>query len=120
MRHYLDHNATSPLIPEALEAMLPFLREGAANASSTHREGQRARLAVEEAREEIAALAGASPSEVVFTSGGTEADNAAIAGAAWGSVRESATGFVPGAYAVSTTLEHPAVHRTLRGLEARG
>lgn len=127
MRHYLDHNATSPLLPEALEAMLPFLQDGAANASSTHREGQRARLAVEEAREEVAALAGASPSEVVFTSGGTEADNIAIVGTAMAALDErqagsgiGAAGFGPGMYAVSTTLEHPAVHRALRGLEARG
>src|SRR5436190_7394434 len=81
-RIYLDHNATSPLLPEALEAMLPFLRAGAANPSSTHRDGQRARLAIEEAREEVAALAGVSPSEIVFTSGGTEAANAAILGVA--------------------------------------
>jgi len=120
MRHYLDHNATSPLLAEALEAMLPFLRDGAANASSTHREGQRARLAVEEAREEVAALADAAPSEIVFTGSGTEADNAAIAGAAWGSLPEGAAGFPPGTFAVSTTLEHPAVHRALRGLEERG
>jgi cysteine desulfurase len=130
MRHYLDHNATSPLLPEALEAILPFLRDGAANASSTHTEGQRARLAVEEAREEVAALAGAAPGEVVFTSGGTEADNAAIAGTALAvleragaGAREgpaSGAGFGPDDYAVSTTFEHPAVHRALRGLEARG
>jgi len=120
MRHYLDHNATSPLLPEALEAMLPFLRDGAANASSTHREGQRARLAIEEAREEVAALAGAAPSEVVFTSGGTEADNAALAGTALASLADGAAGFGPDVFAVSTTLEHPAVHRALRGLEARG
>src|SRR5712691_11466935 len=82
MRTYLDHNATSPLLPEALEAMIPFLRQGAANASSTHLDGQRARLAIEEAREDVACMAGAAPSEIVFTSGGTESDNAAIAGVA--------------------------------------
>lgn len=120
MRHYLDHNATSPLLPEALEAMLPFLRDGAANASSTHREGQRARLAIEEAREEVAALARAKTGDVVFTSGGTEADNAAIAGSALASLAEGAAGFGPRTFAVSTTLEHPAVHRALRGLESRG
>src|SRR5262245_37908345 len=120
MRHYLDHNATSPLLPVALEAMLPFLRAGAANASSTHWEGQRARLAIEEAREEGAALAGAAPGDVVCTSGGTEADNAAVWGAAMAALPEGAAGFEPDAYAVTTTLEHPAVHRALRGLEERG
>src|SRR5262245_13336000 len=82
MRVYFDHNASSPLLPEALEAMLPYLTTGAANPSSTHQEGQRARLAIEEPREAVAALAGAPASEIVFTSGGTEADNPAIAGAA--------------------------------------
>src|SRR6185436_10373447 len=120
MRVYLDHNATSPLVPEALEAMLPYLRAGAANPSSTHRDGQAARLAVEEAREEVAALAGAAPSEVVFTSGGTESNNAAVAGVAWAALPPGAAHFPPGANAVSTTLEHPGVYRALRGLETRG
>ena len=120
MRTYLDHNATSPLLPEVLEAMLPYLTEGAANPSSTHGDGQRARLAIEEAREEVAALAGATASEIVFTSGGTESANAAIAGAALALLPEGSSAFPPGAEAVSTTFEHPAVHRALRGLEARG
>ncbi len=120
MRAYLDHNATSPLLPEALEAMLPYLREGAANPSSAHTDGQRARLAVEEAREWVAALAGSAPSEVVFTSGGTESNNAAIAGAATASLPGGRGDFPAGAAMVSTTLEHPAVHRALRALESRG
>src|SRR3989454_560911 len=88
MRSYLDHNATSPLLPEALDVMLPYLQNGAANPSSPHRDGQRARLAIEEAREEVAALAGASPAEIVFTSGGTESDNAAIVGLALAALAE--------------------------------
>ncbi len=75
---YLDHSATTPLDPEVLEAMLPWLREHFGNASSLHAWGRRARVAVEEAREEIAALIGAHPSELVFTSGGTEANNAIL------------------------------------------
>ena len=120
VRAYLDHNATCPLLPEVLEAILPYLRQGAANASSTHREGQRARLAIEEAREEVASLAGAAPSEVVFTSGGTEADNGAIVGVALASLEPGRVSFPPSARAVSTTLEHPGVYRALRGLEGRG
>jgi len=75
---YLDHSATTPLDPEVLDAMLPWLREHFGNASSLHAWGRRARVAVEEAREEIAALIGAHPSELVFTSGGTEANNAIL------------------------------------------
>ncbi|GBD06905.1 Cysteine desulfurase IscS [bacterium HR21] len=75
---YLDHSATTPLDPEVLEAMLPWLRDHFGNASSLHAWGRRARVAVEEAREEIASLIGAHPSELVFTSGGTEANNAIL------------------------------------------
>src|SRR5438876_8847479 len=120
MRTYLDHNATSPLLPEVLEAMLPYLADGAANPSSTHRDGQRARLAIEEAREEVAALAGAEPSGIVFTSGGTEAANAAIAGVVNALAPDGSGAIPPGARVVSTTIEHPAVHRALCGLESRG
>ncbi|MEN3027124.1 MAG: cysteine desulfurase family protein [Chlorobiota bacterium] len=75
---YLDHSATTPLDPEVLEAMLPWLREHFGNASSLHTWGRRARVAVEEAREEIATLIGAHPAELVFTSGGTESNNAIL------------------------------------------
>ena len=77
---YLDHNATSPLRPVALEAMTEALRQGG-NPSSVHAVGRKARAIVENARREVAALAGALPAEIVFTSGGTEANNMAIAGA---------------------------------------
>ncbi len=80
MRVYLDHNATTPMAPEVLEAMLPYFSERFGNASSIHSVGQRARYAVEAARESVAALIGAKPAEIVFTSGGTEADNLAIFG----------------------------------------
>jgi cysteine desulfurase len=79
-RAYLDHNATTPLDPRVLEAMLPYLREHYGNASSVHTEGRLARQAVEQAREQVAALVAAHPSQVIFTSGGTEANNLALKG----------------------------------------
>ncbi|HUA83117.1 MAG TPA: aminotransferase class V-fold PLP-dependent enzyme, partial [Bryobacteraceae bacterium] len=72
MAVYLDYNATTPVAPAVLEAMLPFLGENFGNAGSVHSAGQRARAAVDAARESVAALIGAKPSEIVFTSGGTE------------------------------------------------
>src|SRR5580658_529672 len=80
MRVYLDYNATTPMAQEVLEAMLPYFSERFANASSIHSQGQRARYAVEDARDSVARLIGAKPAEIVFTSGGTEADNLAIFG----------------------------------------
>src|SRR6202043_1901310 len=79
-RVYLDHNATTAVEPIVLDAMLPFLSGEFGNAASIHTFGQRARAAVEMAREQVAALIGARPQEIVFTSGGTEADNHAIFG----------------------------------------
>ncbi len=79
-RVYLDYNATTPVDPQVLDAMLPYFSADFANASSIHSPGQRARSAVETAREQVAALIGARPQEVVFTSGGTESDNHAIFG----------------------------------------
>ena len=78
-RIYLDHNATTPVDPRVLEAMLPVLREGFGNPSSLHWFGQQARAALDEARAEVAALIGADPAEIVFTGSGTEADNLAAA-----------------------------------------
>ncbi len=79
---YLDHCATTPVRPEVLKEMLPFLRGGFGNPSSIHARGRAARVAVESAREKAAALIGASPGEILFTSGGTESDNLAIRGIA--------------------------------------
>jgi cysteine desulfurase len=111
--NYLDHAATTPVLPEVREAMLPFLGEDFGNPSSVHAAGRRAKAAVEDARERVAAAIGASPSEVVFTAGGTEADNLAIKGA----VRKLRGN---GDHLVSTPFEHHAVLDTLEWLEGQG
>lgn len=111
MSVYLDHNATTPLDERALEAMLPYLRERYANPASLHAPGREARAAVDAAREQVAALAGAHPSQVVFTGGGTEADNTAIKGLA---ARQR-----PGRLLISS-IEHPAVLEPAQALAAHG
>ncbi len=80
-RIYLDHSATTPVRPEVLDAMLPFLRDTYGNAGSIHRFGREARRAVDDARDQVAALINADPRAIVFTSGGTESDNLAVLGA---------------------------------------
>jgi cysteine desulfurase len=97
-RVYLDNNATTPVLPEVMEAMRPYFAEHFGNASSIHHHGQETRGAVERGRESVAALLGCRASEVVFTSGGTEADNLAIFGLAW-----------PGDHIITSTIEHHAV-----------
>lgn len=109
-RVYLDFNATTPVEPAVLEAMLPFLRDGFANASSIHTPGQRARAAVETAREQVAALIGAKPQEVVFTSGGTESDNHAIFGVA-------STSHASHPHIITSTIEHEGVLNACQALE---
>ena len=111
---YLDHAATTPPRPEARVALTRWL--DAANASSTHAAGQAARVAVEEAREQVAVALGCTPHEVVFTSGGTEADNLAVKGIAW-AARER-TRSVP--HVMTTAVEHPAVLDPVRWLADRG
>ena len=82
MSIYLDYNATTPVLPEVREAMLPYLTDQFGNPSSTHSYGRTIRKSVEDAREKVAALINAAPREIVFTSGGTEADNLALLGIA--------------------------------------
>ena len=101
---YLDHAATTPLRPEALEAMLPFLQGSFGNPSGQHAHARVAKTAIEEAREQVAAALGAKPAEIVFTGGGTEADNLAIKGAA-----RSARDRGLGDGVVTTAIEHHAV-----------
>lgn len=109
---YLDNNATTPIDPEVLEAMLPYLREQFGNPSSAHALGGPAHEAVESARDEVAALIGASPDEIVFTSGGTEASNMAIRGAATMNPARRAV--------VTTNIEHPATDACCALLERAG
>jgi len=99
---YLDHSATTPIRPEVLEAMLPFLREHHGNAGSLHRFGRDCRRAVETAREQVAALINAEPREILFTSGGTESDNLAIRGIVEATDRKAIR-------LVTTAVEHHAV-----------
>ncbi|HEX9775390.1 MAG TPA: cysteine desulfurase family protein [Actinomycetota bacterium] len=111
---YLDHAATTPLLPEARAAMEPYLGERFANASSLHAGAREARKAIEEAREHVAAAAGARPEEVIFTSGGTEADNLALQGAAWRQKGQGRDGIVVSA------IEHHAVLDTAAWLGRQG
>jgi cysteine desulfurase len=115
VRVYLDHAATAPMAPEAVEAMLPYLSGRFGNPSGSHRESRQARRAVDDAREQIAELLGADLSEVVFTSGGTEADNLAVVGG-WEAV--AATRPTPPAL-VCSAMEHHAVLHTCRALARR-
>jgi cysteine desulfurase len=113
---YADHHATTPLSPEALEAMLPWLSSLAANPSSVHAAGREARRAVEEAREEVARAIGASPAEIVFTSGGTESNALAVRGGA-----AAARVADPRRIAVGVTAaEHPAVREAAAALGKEG
>lgn len=112
-RVYLDHNATTPLAPEVVQAILPYFSEEYGNANSIHTFGQRARAAVERARAQVAELLGAHESELVFTSGGTEADNLAIQG-----VVRAAKGATK--HIITTQIEHHAVLSTCQALEAEG
>lgn len=110
---YLDHAATSPLRPEVLEAMLPYLTQHGGNPSSLHGSGRRARQGVDEARELIAQRIGAQPREIVFTAGGTEADNLAIKGVAWAATSR-------GRHVITTAVEHKAVLNATAILERSG
>src|SRR5579864_2913231 len=108
-RVYLDNNATTPVLHEVLEAMRPYFGEHFGNASSIHHHGQETRSAVERAREAVSRLLGCRPAEVVFTSGGTEADNLAI----FGLVRH-------GDHVIASTIEHHAVLNSCKHLQERG
>src|ERR1700758_5485229 len=119
-RIYLDHNATTPVHPLVLEAMLPYLASEFGNPSSTHYFGQRASQAIEGAREAVAALIGARSSEIVFTSGGTEADNSAILGVVGHAQRTQKQSDQSPLHVITTAIEHDAVRNACRVLEARG
>lgn len=112
MRIYLDNNATTPVDPAILESLPRWYRETFGNASSVHTEGQRARQLLEEARDQVAALIRASGREIVFTSGGTESNNAALTGLA---AERGARRHI-----VATSIEHPAVSQSVARLQAAG
>jgi cysteine desulfurase len=113
MEAYLDYNSTSPIDPEALDAMKPFLTAQFGNASSFHKKGQSARNAVEDARETLAGYMGVEPGDVIFTSGGTESDNLAVKGTMelLGAKRN---------HLVVSTIEHQAVLHAAKYLESKG
>ena len=105
----MDANATTPVLPEVVEAMRPFWTEAFGNASSIHQQGQQARAAVERARESVAGLIGCRAAEVVFTSGGTESDNLALFGT-----------LAPGDHLIASSMEHSAVMQAAEALAGRG
>lgn len=109
---YLDYNATTPIDPKVREAMLPYLGEYFGNPSTTYGYGQRAKEAVEHARRQVAALIGATPEEIIFTSGGSESDNHAIIGIALANMGR-------GRHIITSRIEHPAVMNTCRYLKER-
>ena len=113
MRVYLDFNATTPVAPDVLQAMLPFLGENFGNAGSVHTPGQRARSAVDGARDSVAALIGAKATEIVFTSGGTEADNLALFGSIAASTKARK-------HVITTAIEHHAILHSCEELERQG
>ncbi len=117
MRVYLDYNATTPVDNAIVEAMVPCFSQNFGNAGSIHSEGQRARAAVDAARESVAALLGAKASEIVFTSGGTEADNLAIFGTVAG---VGASEQKRARHVITTAIEHHAVLHSCEELERRG
>jgi cysteine desulfurase len=121
-RVYLDYNATTPVEPEVLDAMLPYFSAEFANAASIHTPGQRARAAVERAREQVAALIGTRPQEIVFTSGGTESDNHAIFGIVSSSLTSStsSTSLTSPPHLITAAIEHEAVLNTCQALEKEG
>jgi len=112
-RVYLDHAATTPLDPRVLEAMMPVLAGVWGNPSSIYLEGREARRSLDTARRSVAEVLGAKPNEIVFTSGGSESDNAAIRGAAFASRGR-------GAHIITVAIEHHAILHSVEQLEREG
>ena len=112
-RVYLDHSATTPVDPDVLASMLPFLKENFGNASSIHHFGQEARTAVDKARHQVAELIDARPNEIIFTSGGTEANNLAVRGLVEANRRY-------GSHIITSAIEHSSVKNVCEDLEQRG
>ena len=112
---YLDYNATTPVDPDVLKAMIPYLQEHFGNPSSSHEYGRTTKEAVEKARQQVANLISASPEEIVFTSGGSESDNTAIIGVALANMGR----MKKGGHVITSRIEHPAVLESARYLEDR-
>jgi cysteine desulfurase len=112
-RIYLDHNATTPVHPEVLEAMLPYYKDKFGNASSIHSFGREAKVALEESREKVAKFINASPQEIYFTCGGTESDNLAIKGTAFANRKK-------GKHIITSKIEHHAILESCKFLEKEG
>jgi len=112
-RIYLDHNATTPVHPEVLEAMLPYYKDKFGNPSSIHSFGRETKVALEEARENVAKFLNASPHEIYFTSGGTESDNLAVKGTAFANRKK-------GKHIITSKIEHHAVLESCKFLEKEG
>lgn len=117
---YLDYNATTPVDPVVVEAMLPYLRDHWGNPSSSHAYGQTAHDAVERARRQVGDLLGARPEEIVFTGGGSEASNLALKGAVFAKLHGVFGRWARGAHVVTTAVEHPATLQPCRFLERLG
>src|SRR5882762_5681052 len=114
-RIYMDANATTPLLPEVVSAMQPWWTESFGNASSVHHHGRQARSAVDHARESVAALLGAKPAQIVFTSGGTESDNLAL----FGTLKPTEQSGTP-LHLITTRIEHHAILHASEELERQG
>ncbi|KPK74985.1 MAG: cysteine desulfurase [candidate division Zixibacteria bacterium SM23_73] len=110
---YLDHNATTPVHPEVLEAMLPYYKDKFGNASSIHDFGREVKVALEDSREKVAKLINASPNEIYFTSGGTESDNLAIKGTGFANRKK-------GKHIITSKIEHHAILESCKFLEKEG
>ena len=106
-RVYLDNNATTPIHPEVLEAMMPYLKDYFGNPSSIHRFGRSVKVQIDEAREKIAELLNADPTEIIFCSGGSESDNMAVKGVALSNLNEKK-------HIITSQIEHPAVLNTCK------
>ncbi|MGH7227446.1 MAG: cysteine desulfurase family protein, partial [Gemmataceae bacterium] len=117
---YLDYNATTPLDPAVVDAMLPYLREHWGNPSSTHSLGKTAHQAVEQARQQVAQLLAAQPEEIVFTGGGTEASNHALKGAVFAKLRGFFGRWARGAHLIISAVEHPATTQPCEFLKRLG
>jgi len=113
-RIYLDHSATTPIDPEVVEAMMPYLTSKFGNASSIHHFGQETRAAVDKARHQVASLINCRPNEIIFTSGGTESSNLAIRGLTE-AVGQEAKGHI-----ITSEIEHPSVKTVCEDLEKLG